>query len=63
MASSLDLPPQFGGVGLHSLIRAADEELTGSWASITTDLINFYRSKQLSAYTKMVEALDSMADY
>ena len=26
-SASLDLPPQFGGVELQSLIRAADEEL------------------------------------
>jgi len=34
LADSLDLPPQFGGVGLQSLIRADDGELLGSWASI-----------------------------
>ena len=30
LTTSLDLPPQFGGVGLQSLSRAADEELLGS---------------------------------
>jgi hypothetical protein len=29
LAASLNLPPQFGGVGMQSLIRAADEELLG----------------------------------
>ncbi len=62
LAASLDLPPQFGGVCLQSLIRAADEELMGSWASITSDLITFFRSKNLPVYTKLVDALDSMAD-
>ena len=62
LAASLDLPPQFGGVGLQSLIRAADEELLGSWASITSDLITFFRSKDMPVYTKLADALDSMAD-
>ncbi len=62
LAASLDLPPQFGGVGLQSLMRAADEELLGSWASITADLITFCRSKGLSAYARIADALDSMAD-
>jgi len=47
LAASLDLPPQFGGVGLQSLIRAADEELLGSWAAVTADLITFCKSKGL----------------
>ena len=51
LATSLDLPPQFGGVGLQSLIRTSDEELFGSWAAVTTDLINFCRSKGLSTYS------------
>jgi hypothetical protein len=44
LAASLDPPPpppQFGGVGLQTLIRIAEEELLGSWASITSDLISF----------------------
>ena len=32
MSSSLDLPPQFGGIGIQLLIKAADEKLLGSWA-------------------------------
>ena len=47
-AASLNLPPQIGGVSLQSLIRAADEELLGSWASITSDLITFFRSKVMT---------------
>jgi hypothetical protein len=62
LSSSLDLPPQFGGVGLQSLVRAVDEELLGSWASITTDLIKFFRSKDLNVYTILAEALESMVD-
>jgi hypothetical protein len=41
LAESLDLPPQFGGVGLQSLMRASDKELLGSWTTVTADLINF----------------------
>jgi hypothetical protein len=62
LAASLDLPSQFGGVGLQSLMRAADEELLGSWASITSDLITFFISKDLLVYSKLAEALDAMAD-
>jgi len=59
--SSLDLlPPQFGGIGMQSLIRAADEELLGSWASLTANLIVFLRSKSLSVYDKQADALDAM---
>jgi len=62
LSSSLDLPPQLGGEGLHSLVRAADEELLGSWASVTTDLIAFFRSKGLQVYDKLANALDTMCD-
>jgi hypothetical protein len=48
-------------VGLQSLIRVADEELLGPWASITSDLINFLRSKGIPVYTKLADALDAMA--
>jgi hypothetical protein len=63
LAASLDLPSQFGGVGLQSLIRVADEQLLEPWASITADLVAFCRSKQVSVYIKMADALDSMADH
>jgi hypothetical protein len=62
LEASLDLPPQFGGVGLQSFIRATNEELLGSWASITSDLITFFRSKNLPVYTKLANALESMVD-
>ena len=61
LASSLDLP-QFGGVGLQSLMRAADAELLGLWASITFDLVTFCQSKGMSVYSRIANALDSMAD-
>ena len=41
LAASLDLPSQFGGVGLQSLIRGADKKLFQSWAWISADLIPF----------------------
>jgi hypothetical protein len=62
LATLLDFPPQFGGVGLQSLMRVVDEELLGSWASITADLITFCRFKGLSSYSKIADALDSMMD-
>ena len=34
----------------------------GSWASITSDLITFFRSKDLPVYSKLAEALEMMAD-
>jgi len=58
----LDLPPQFGGVGLQSLIRAANEKLLGSWASVSVDLISFFRSKDLTVYDNLANALDAMAN-
>ena len=62
LAASLDLPPQFEGMGLQSLIRAAYEELLGSWASVTANLITFSRSKGLSVHDKLADALDAMVD-
>ena len=62
LSASLDLPTQFGGIGMQSLIRAVDEELPGSWASVTTILVVFLRSKSLSVYDKLSDALDAMAD-
>ena len=62
LATSLDLPPQFGVVGLQSLIRVANEELLGSWTSVTANLIAFFRSKNLNVHDKMAHALDAMAD-
>jgi len=43
-------------------VRAAEEELLGSWASVTSYLIAFFRSKGLQAYDKLANALDAMAD-
>ena len=47
---------------MQSLIMAADKELLGSWASMTTNLIVVLRSKGLSVYDKLADALDAMAD-
>ena len=62
LTASLDLPPQFGGVGLQFLIRVVDEELLGSWASITSDLITFFRSKDTPVYSRLAYAVNSMVD-
>ena len=58
----LDLPPAFGGIGLQSLERSADEELLGSFASISSSLISFCRSMKLSVYISIAEALEGMED-
>ena len=47
---------------MQSLIRASHEELLGSWASVTANLIVFLRSKSLSVYDKLADALDAMVD-
>jgi hypothetical protein len=41
-------------------MRAADEGILGSWASITADLIKFFMSKDLNVYTQLAGVLDSM---
>jgi hypothetical protein len=47
---------------MQSLIRSVDEELIGSWASITANLIVFVRSKGLIVYERHAYTLDAMAD-
>jgi hypothetical protein len=39
LSGLIDLPPAYGGIGLQSLERAADEELLGSFAGISASLI------------------------
>ena len=58
----LELPPAFGGIGLQSLERAADEELLGSFAGISASLISFCTSTKLHVYITIAEALEGMAD-
>jgi hypothetical protein len=60
LGATLDLPPQFGGVGLQSFIRVAYKELMGSWALFIANLISFLRSKGLSVYDRLAYALDGM---
>ena len=47
---------------MQTLVKAADEELLGSWASVTAKLISFLRSHGLPIYDKLANALDAMAD-
>jgi hypothetical protein len=47
---------------MQSLIRAADEEMLGSWASVTANLLVFLRLKSLNVCDKLADALDAMAD-
>jgi len=55
-------PTTFVGVGLQSLIKAADEELLGSWAAVPSDLITFLMSKGMPVYSQPANALDGMID-
>jgi hypothetical protein len=41
LSSLMDLPPAYEGIRMQSLERAADEELLGSFASISASLIPF----------------------
>ena len=43
-------------------MRAAYENVIGSWASVTTDLVSFFRSKSLNVYDKLVDVLEIMAN-
>ena len=56
----LDLPPAFGGIGLQSLERSADEELLSSFASISSSLTSFCRSTEQLVYIAIAKALEGM---
>jgi hypothetical protein len=58
----LDLPPSYGGSGLLSLSRSADEELLGSFAGIAASLISFCRKIELPIYISIAEALEAFGD-
>jgi hypothetical protein len=58
----LDLPPSYGGSGLNSLVRSADEELLGSFAGIAASLISFCRKTELPIYITLAQALEAMGD-
>jgi hypothetical protein len=62
LARSIDLPPTFGGIGLQSQERSADEELLGSFAGISASLISFCRSTELPVYITIAKALEGMDD-
>ena len=62
VSSSLDLLPQFGGIRMQSLIKAASEELLGSWASVAAILISFLQSKGLDMNAKLADIMVAMAD-
>ena len=46
---------------MQSLLRAVGEEMVSLWASISADLIKFFKSKDLGIYTKLADALETMA--
>ena len=39
-----------------------DEEMLCSWPSIIADLIKFFRSKDITIYIELADALKSMVD-
>ena len=58
----LDLPPSYGGAGLNSLSRSADEEFLGSFAAIVASLISFCQKMELPVNIRIVEALEGLGD-
>jgi hypothetical protein len=58
LSELLDLSASYGGAGLQSLALAADEEFLGSFAGIASALIYFCRNTDLTAYIRIVEALE-----
>jgi len=62
LAGLIDLPLAFGGIGMQSLERSADEELLGSFAGISAFIISVCRSTELPVYIAIAEALESMDD-
>ncbi len=62
LSDLLDLPPAYGGIGLQSLEKAADEEHMGFFAGIAASMIAFCRRTELPAYIAIAEALESMGD-
>jgi len=58
----LDLPPFYGGIGLNSLARSADEEFVGSFAGIASSLIELCRKTELPIYISIAEALEALGD-
>ena len=57
----LDLPHQMGGAGLPSLELCADEELLGSWATVTSSLSTFLRSVNIPVYSDLADMLADLA--
>ena len=53
-------PPSYGGIGVQSLERSADEEFLGSFARISASLILLCRSTELPVYIAIAEALEGM---
>jgi hypothetical protein len=58
----LDLPPSYGGTGLNSLSRSADEDFLGSFTAIAASLISFCRKSELPVYIRIARAMESLGD-
>ncbi len=55
-------PPSYGGIGLQSLERSADEEILGSFTGIAASPIAFCHKTELLVYFAIAEALQEMRD-
>ena len=62
LSDLLDLPPAYGGIGLQSFEKAADEELLASFAGISASVIALCRKTELLVYIAIAEALESIGD-
>jgi hypothetical protein len=60
IASQLDLPAAYGGIGLQSLESSADEEFLGSFVVISASLKAFFRNADLQVYTTIAETLKAL---
>jgi hypothetical protein len=58
----LEFPPSYGGIGLQSPKRSADEELLGSCVDNDASPIAFCCKTELSVYIAIAEALKAMRD-
>jgi hypothetical protein len=62
LATWLDLPPSYGGMGLNSLTRSGDDEFLGSFAAIAASHISFCRKTELEVYIRIAEALEDLGE-
>ncbi len=57
-----DIPPSYGGYGLNSLSRSADEDLIESFTGIVASLIAFCRKTKMPVYIRIAHVLEALGD-